>query len=139
MASSMGLVPCSTKVATLQEAYGLTPIDGVEFSTARVVITSPLPRKVGVYLKTFDAALRLPLTNFQEELLYRNSCNVQMLTPSDVHKMVAVEMICMANDIVPDFFVFKFFFRFVARNHKYTFSARHGGHNLVLDTKPPKN
>lgn len=88
-----------------------------------------------VYLQTFDAGLRLPLTDYQEELLCRNGSNVQMLTPSTVHKMVAFEMICRANDIVPDFF----FFRFVATGDKYTFSARRGGHNLVRDSKPPKN
>lgn len=62
-----------------------------------------------------------------------------MLTPGAVHKIVAFEMICQANDILPDYFVFKFFFRFPATNDKYTFYARRGGHNLVVDSTPPKN
>ena len=135
----MGLVPSSSNFSTLQEAYGLTPVDGVEFPIAGAMITSSTPGKVGVYLKTIDAGLHLPFTNFQEELLRHNGYNVLMLTPSVVHKMLAFEMICRANGIVPDFFVFKFFFQFAATNDKYTFSASHKGHNLVLDSKPPKN
>lgn len=77
-------------------------------------------------MKTFDAGLRLPLIDFQEEILQRNGCIVQMLTPGVVHKMVAFEIICWVNGIVPDYFVFKFFFRFVATNDKYTFSTRQG-------------
>ncbi|CAI9287043.1 unnamed protein product [Lactuca saligna] len=90
----MSLIPSSPKFAALQEAYGLTLADGVEFPTSGVVITSPPPG------------------------------SVQMLTPSAVHKIVAFEMICRANGIVLDYFVFNFFFRFVATNNKYTFSAR---------------
>lgn len=139
MASSHGLIPSSAEFVALQEAYGLTPADGVEFSVSGSLIIWPPPRKVGVYLKTFDAGLRLPLTDFQEEILWRNGCSIQMLTPGVVHNMVAFEMICRANGIVSDYYVFKFFFRFVATNDKYTFSACRGGHNLVLDSKSPKN
>lgn len=78
------------------------PTDIVEFLKSGVVITSSPPKKVVVYLQTFDAGLRLPLTNYQEELLCRNGSNVQMLTPSTVHKMVAFEMIGWANGIVPN-------------------------------------
>ena len=62
-----------------------------------------------------------------------------MLTPSAVNKMVAFEMIFQANNILPDFFFFKLFFRFSATGDKYTFSARRGGYILVLDSKTPKN
>lgn len=139
MASPLSLIPSSVEFVTLQEAYDLNPADGVEFPASGSLITQPPPGKVGVYLKTFDAGLRLPLIDFQEEILRCNGCSVQNLTPGVVHKMVAFEMICRVNDIVPDYFVFKFFFRFAATNDKYTFSARQGGHNLVLDSKPPKN
>ncbi|CAI9281334.1 unnamed protein product [Lactuca saligna] len=139
MASSMSLIPSSSKFATLHEAYGLTTANRVEFPAARVVITSPPPGKVGVYQKTFDADLRLPLNDFHEEILRRSGCNVQMLTPGAVHKIVAFEMICRANGIVPNYLIFKFFFQFVATNEKYTFSARRASHDLVLDNKPPKN
>ncbi|CAI9272169.1 unnamed protein product [Lactuca saligna] len=98
MASSMSLIPSSSEFTTLQEAYGLTPADGVEFPVAGVVITSP---------------------------------------PSG--KIVAFDMICWANGIVPDYFVFKFFFRLAATNDKYNFCACRGGHNIVLNSKPPKN
>lgn len=62
-----------------------------------------------------------------------------MLTPNIVRKMVAFKMICQANDIIPDFFVFKYFFRFGAIADKYTFFARCGGHNLVRNSKTLKN
>lgn len=139
MASSMSLVPNSSEFATLQEAYGLTLAGGVEFPAAGAVITSPPPGKVGVYLKTFDTSLHLPLTDFQEEMLWPNGYSVQMLTPGAIHKRVDFEMICRANGIVPDYFVFNFFFRCAPTNDKYTFFAHRGGHNLVLDNKSPKN
>ncbi|CAI9298690.1 unnamed protein product [Lactuca saligna] len=105
----MSLIPSSSEFATLQVAYGLTPADGVEFPATEFVITSPPPGKVGVYVKTFDTGLQLPLTDFQEEMLRRNGCSVQMLTPDAIHKTVAFEMIWRDNGIIPDFFVFKFF------------------------------
>lgn len=109
------------------------------FPVVDSMILSPPPRKVGIYLKTFEARLPLPLTDFQEELLSKNGYNIQMLTPNVVNKMVAFEMICRANEILPDFYAFKFFFRFCATNDKFIFSARRGGHVLVPDGKTPKN
>lgn len=46
-----------------------------------------------------------------------------MLTPNAVNKVVAFEMICPANGLLPDYFVFKHFFRFCATGDKYTFSV----------------
>lgn len=66
MASSMGLAPSSFEFATLQEDYGLIPTNGVEFPRGGAVITLTPPGKVGIYLMTFDASLRLPLNDFQE-------------------------------------------------------------------------
>ncbi|CAI9268695.1 unnamed protein product [Lactuca saligna] len=105
MASTQSLIPSSYEFDTLQEAFGLTPANGVEFPVSSSLITRPTPGKVGVYLKTFDAGLRLSLTDIQEEILWRNGCSVQMLTPGVFHKIVAFEMICRANGIVPDYFV----------------------------------
>ncbi|CAI9287170.1 unnamed protein product [Lactuca saligna] len=62
-----------------------------------------------------------------------------MLTPNVVNKVVAFEMICSANGYVPDYFVFRFFFRFCLTGDKCTFLARRGGHALVLDGRTPKN
>lgn len=117
----------------------MSPAEGVEFPVSGAVITAPPAKKFSIYLKTLDAGLHLPLTDFQEELLRRNGCSVQMLMPNAVHKMVAFEIICRANGILLDFFVFKYFFRFGATGDKYTFSTRHGGYNLVPDSKTPKN
>ena len=105
MASAQSLIPSSYEFDTLQEAYDLTPADGVEFPVSASLITRPPPGKVGVYLKTFDVGLRLPLTDFQEEILWHNGCSVQMRTPGVVHKIVAFDMICRANGIVLDYFV----------------------------------
>lgn len=57
-----------------------------------------------------DAGLRLPHIDFEEELLHHNRCSIQMLTPNMVHKMLAFEMIFWVDGIIPDFFIFKFFF-----------------------------
>ena len=97
------------------------------------------PGKIGVFLKTLDAGIRFPLTDFQEEVLQKDGCSLQMLTPNAVNKVVAFEMICRANGYVPDYFVFKFFFRFCLTGDKCTFSARRGGHALVPDGRTPKN
>lgn len=74
-----------------------------------------------------------------KKLLQKNGCNIQMPTPNVVNKMLAFEMIFRANNILPDFFVFKFFFRFSATDDKFTFSARRGGHFVVPNGKTPKN
>lgn len=97
----------------LVDTYGLSPTDGVEFLAQKSMILSPPPGKVGVYLKTLDSGLRLPLTDFQHEIFLKNGCSIQMLTPNVVNKVVAFEVICRANGMLPDYFVFKYFFRFV--------------------------
>lgn len=48
-------------------------------------------------------------------------------------------MICWANGVLPDYFVFKFFFRFRATSDKYIFSACCGGNVLVPNGKAQKN
>ncbi|CAI9263678.1 unnamed protein product [Lactuca saligna] len=62
-----------------------------------------------------------------------------MLTPNIVNKVVAFEMTCRANDVLPNYFVFKYFFRFCCTGDKCTFSVWQGAHTLVPDGKTPKN
>lgn len=62
-----------------------------------------------------------------------------MITPNVVNKMVTFEMICNTNGVIPEYFFFKFFFRFSAIRDKYTFSARRGSHVLVPNGKMSKN
>ncbi|CAI9290307.1 unnamed protein product [Lactuca saligna] len=92
-----------------------------------LVPLSPPPGKIVVYLKTLDAGIRFLLTDFQEEVLQKDGCSLQMLTPNAVNKVVAFEMICRANGYLMDYIVFKFFFRFCATGDKCTFSIRRGG------------
>lgn len=139
MVTTAALVPTASEFSNFQKTYGLSPTVGVEIPIPNTVITSPPARKVGVYLKTLVVGLHRPLTDFQEELLRRNGCNVQMLTPNAFHKMVDLKMICLANGIIPYFFVFKYYFQFGATGDKYTIYACRGGHNLVLESKTPKN
>ena len=75
MANQPDIIPSPTKFELLRDTYGFSPADGVELPTADSMITSPPHGKVSVYLKTFDASLCLPLTNFQQELLQKNGCN----------------------------------------------------------------
>lgn len=65
------------------------------------MISSPLLGKAGVYMNTLDAGLHLPLSNFQEEVLQKRGCSIQMLTSSTVNKFVAFEMIYRANGVTP--------------------------------------
>lgn len=134
-----GIVPSYAKLKLIRETYGFSLVDGVEFPVADSMILSLPTGEVSIYLKTFDAGLRHPLTNFQEELLQKNGCNIHMLTSDAVNKMMEFEMICWTNGVPPNFFIFKFFLWFNATDDKYTFSARRSGHVLVPDRKNPKN
>ncbi|CAI9282937.1 unnamed protein product [Lactuca saligna] len=78
------------------DAFSFSPVKGVDFLPANSMILSDLSRKVGIYLKTFEASLRLPLTKFQKELLQKNGFSAQMLTLNVVNMEVAFEMICRA-------------------------------------------
>ncbi|CAI9286568.1 unnamed protein product [Lactuca saligna] len=98
MTSPPGIVPSATEYQHLESTYGLSSLDGVEFPSPGSSIMSPPLGKVGIYQKTLDAGLRLPLTKFQDEVLPKDGCSIQMLTPNVVNKVVAFEMICRAND-----------------------------------------
>ncbi|CAI9271367.1 unnamed protein product [Lactuca saligna] len=126
MANLPGIVPSSAEYQKLEVMYGLSSLEGVEFPSTGSSISSPPPGKIGVFQKTLDAGIQLPLTDFQEEVLQKDGCSLQMLTPNTVNKVVAFEMICRANGYVLDYFVFKFFFRFCLTSDKCTFSARRG-------------
>lgn len=134
-----GVIPFDNEFKLLNDAYGFSLIDGLEFLAFDSMVLSPPTGKFGIYLKTFDTDLCLLLTDFQEEILKKNNYIIQMLNLNVVNKMVAFDMICRANGMLPDSFVFKFFFFFSATGDMYTFSAWHGGHILVLDNKTPKN
>lgn len=60
----------------MEEIYSLSSADGVEFPSLGSSIMSPPPGKVGVYLKTLDTGLRLPLADFQEEVLQKDGCSI---------------------------------------------------------------
>lgn len=62
-----------------------------------------------------------------------------MLNLNVVNKIVAFEMICQGNIILPDSFVFKFFFWLSVTEDKFMFSAHRGGHVFIPDGKTPKN
>ncbi|CAI9285482.1 unnamed protein product [Lactuca saligna] len=108
MANRSGIVPTIAKFETPQKSYVFSLINGVEFLAFDTMILFPLPRKVCVYRKTFTVGLRLPLTDFKDELLQKHGCSIQILTPNSLNNMVAFEMIYRANDILPDYFVFLF-------------------------------
>ncbi|CAI9284583.1 unnamed protein product [Lactuca saligna] len=76
----------ASEYSYLETTYGLTSLDSVEFPSPGSSILSPLPGKVGIYQKTLDAGLRLPLTDFLEDVFQRDGCSVQMLTPNAVNK-----------------------------------------------------
>lgn len=64
MANQTSIIPSIIEFELLRDTYGFSPTDGVELPTANSMILSPPPRKVGVYLNTFDAGLHLPMTDF---------------------------------------------------------------------------
>ncbi|CAI9304392.1 unnamed protein product [Lactuca saligna] len=100
MASPPGIVPSASEYTYLESTNGHTSLDGVKFPSPGSSILPPPPSppgKVRIYQKKLDADLRLPLTDFREEVLQRDGCSVQMLTLNAVNKVVAFEMICRAN------------------------------------------
>lgn len=64
MAGQSGTLPSEVDFKFLGETCVLSPAGGVEFPLPGSSILSPLPSKVGVYLKTLETTLRLSLTNF---------------------------------------------------------------------------
>lgn len=76
----------------------------------------PPPRKVVLYVKTFDTGYRLPTTDFMDELLQKNDINIYELTPNVVTKIVAFEMLCRSLELLPDLWVFRNYFRFSTTN-----------------------
>ncbi|CAI9296339.1 unnamed protein product [Lactuca saligna] len=124
MADLPGIVPSTTEYRRLEATYGLSSLEGVEFPAPGSSISSLPPGKIGVFLKTLDARIYFLLTDFQEEVLQKDGVSLQMLTPNAVNKVVAFEMICRANGYLPDYFVFKLFFRFCVTGDKYIFSVR---------------
>ena len=69
MVALSGAILFEADFKLLGDAYGLSLADGVEFPSLKSMILSPPPCKVGIYLKTLDAGLRLPLSDFQVEIL----------------------------------------------------------------------
>lgn len=88
MAAQSNIVPFEVEFKLLNDAYDISSVDSVEFPMTYSMILSLPSDKVGIYSKTFDAGLGLPLTNFQEELFQKNGCSVQMLTPNVVNKVM---------------------------------------------------
>lgn len=121
MDAQSGSTPSEADFKLLGDAYGLSPADGVEFPSPKLMILSPPPGKVGIYLKTLDAGLRLPLSDFQEEFLQKSVYSIQMLTPNAMNKVMAFEMICRDNGLLPYYFIFKYLFRLYTTGDKCTF------------------
>ena len=76
MDAQSGSTPSEADFKLLGDAYGLSPKDGVEFPSPESMILSPPPGKVGIYLKTLDAGLRLPFSDFYKEVLQKSGCTV---------------------------------------------------------------
>ena len=89
MANLPGIIPSAAEYRQLEATYGLSSLEGVEFPSPGSSISSPTPGKIGVFLKTLDAGIRFPLTDFQEEVLQKDGCCLQMLTPNAVNRVVA--------------------------------------------------
>lgn len=69
MDAQSGFAPSEADFKLLEDAYALSPVEGVEFPSPESMILSPPPGKVGIYLKILHAGSRLPLSDFQEEVL----------------------------------------------------------------------
>lgn len=64
MATQSCTIPSEVEFKLLSNVYGLSLADGVKFPLPNSMILSPPLVKVGVNLKTLDAIMCLPLTDF---------------------------------------------------------------------------
>lgn len=140
MISSHGVIPTFEYVEILREKYSFLLEDEILIPLDEASFLEPPPGKVGVYVRTFDAGYRLPITYFLNEVLRKNGINIYDLTPNALNKVVAFEMMCRSQDFLPSLPVFKNFFRFFTVGDKFTFYTWKNAHVLVPDEKiSPKN
>ncbi len=116
--------PTPDQFKELQDRYGFLPNHGVQFPLPGSSISLPPSGKLGVHRKVFDAGFRLPITDFQRDILMQYGANVQFLSPNAVNKMVGFEMLCRALGFLSDVRLFKHFFKFSSSGHLYNFSCR---------------
>ena len=116
--------PSSAKFKRLQDRYGFLPTHGVQIPVAGSVMNLPPVGKVGIPLKVFDAGFRLPITNFQRDILARYGASIQFLSPNAINKMVGFEMLCRSLGFLPDIYLFKHFFKFSSSGRLFNFSCR---------------
>lgn len=70
-------------------------------------------------------------------MLDHHKIHIDQLFPNGVNKIVAFEMICRCNGVVPHIWVFRHFFRLLASStgDNYTFCVRNYSQVLVTDQK----
>lgn len=96
-----GIVPSPSEFASLQERFGFLTEHGVEYPRKGAIITHPSQGKVRVPIPIFEAGLRLPMTNFFDDIMCQYGFSVDNLTPNTVYKIVDFEMACRALGVLP--------------------------------------
>ncbi|CAI9283781.1 unnamed protein product [Lactuca saligna] len=69
LASQSSVISTEANFKLLGDAYSLSSADEVDFPLLGSMIYYLPPGKVGIYLKTLDVGLCLPLSDFQEEIM----------------------------------------------------------------------
>lgn len=114
MESRNGILLTLEQWEGFQKRYGFQLDDGIVILVEGSILTAPSPGKIGIYIKHFDAGYYLSSFEFLLELLYRHKVHINRLVPNGVNKIIAFEMLCRCNEIVPDLWVFRHFFRLSA-------------------------
>lgn len=73
----------------------------MEYPQKWAIISHPSEWKVKVPILIFKAALRLPTTNFFDEIMCQYGFRVDELTPNVVDKNVVFELICRTLGVLP--------------------------------------
>ena len=70
------------------------PEHGVQFSKKGAIIYQSPTWKVGVLVLIFEEGLRLPISDFINEVMREYGFSVDELTPNFVNKIVGFELAC---------------------------------------------
>ena len=104
------IVTSSSEFNTLQERFGFLPEHDMDYPRKGAIISHPPEEKVGVPILIFEAGLRLPTTDFFEEIMRQYGFHVDGLTSNPVNMIVGFELVFQALGVLPQLWAFKAFF-----------------------------
>lgn len=119
--SFVGIILILEYVDSLRERNGFQSDDRIVIPLKGSFFSQSPPGKVGVHVKTFDTCYCLLTTDFMAQFLHNNCVKIYKLTPDIFTKLMAFKMSYRTQGLLPDFWVFKNYFRLSTIVDKYIF------------------